>query len=239
VSTIKFAAVAASGAVVTVLAVVQFGNFETRRLRTQVEELEKERSRLTDYAERLSASRRVAQVRVGKPVADETGRPVTTLVWQEFGESGIVTEPRSLEVIGRVAYFEALVIKFMHRHVGSGDPQRAASLVLFRRIFGDGQPADTAPLFDRSPPERIGESPQVRAAHAELWKRFWDLVDDPREAIRYGVRIAQIEAPGIPLRAGQVWEVAVDAAGGLNVARVHEGATNSPQTEAGRSRWGS
>lgn len=238
-STIKLAAIAASGALVTVLAVVQFGNFETRRLRTQVEALEKERSRLVDYAERLSASRRVAQVRVGKPIADETGRPVTTLLWQEVGENGIVSEPRSLEVIGRVAYFEALVIKFMHRHVGSGDPQRAASLVLFRRIFGDGQPADTVPQFDRAPPERIGDPPQVRAAHAELWKRFWELVDDPREAIRYGVRVAQIEAPGIPLRAGQVWEVTMDAAGGLNVARVHEGATNRPQTETGHARRGS
>lgn len=229
--TLKLAALVLAGVFVATFTVVQVGNFESRRLRNQIAELERERSQLVDFAERLMASRRVAQVRVTRQVTGETGRPVNSLLWQEIGPSGVIGEPLTLEVIGRLAYFEALVIKFMHRHVGDGDVQRGASLVLFRRVFGDGQVPDSVVLLDRTPLAAAGESAETRALHGKLWDRFWDLVDDPREAARFGVRVAQIEAPAIPLRPGQVWEVALDAAGGLNVVRIADDQSlTRPQT---------
>jgi len=53
-----------------------------------------------------------------------------------------------------------------------------------------------------------------------LWDRFWNLAEDPSEARQYGVRVAQCEAPGVAVEPGQVWEVTLDAAGGLNLKRL-------------------
>jgi hypothetical protein len=151
---------------------------------------------------------------------DESGRTISTLLWQEIGPDGTLGIPVAVEVSGKSVYFEALVIKFATQHVGEGDPERGASLALFRRIFGDQQAPESAKDLDRSA-RPVKDSPRERdALHDRLWARFWEFVDDPKLAETYGVRVAQCEAPSVPVAAGQIWEVAVDAAGGLNLRRI-------------------
>jgi len=210
------------GAAAVVLLVVQLGNFETRELRNRVAELEKEKTQLVEYAHRLSASRRVGQVNVVEQKPDGAGRPVTTLLWQEVGPDGVIGWPQTLEVIGTLVYFEAWVIKFAHEFVAEGDPQRSASVALFRRVFGERQSPDSAPQFDRETRPAPEETPEARALHARLWSRFWDLVDDPRLAAQYGVRVAQCEAPAVQVKSGQIWEITLDAAGGLNLKKISD-----------------
>jgi hypothetical protein len=200
---------------------VKFGNIEARRLRAQVDSLEEEKQRLEEYAQRLSASRRVAQVDVVKQRVDEHGRTVSTLLWQEIGADGTRGRPLAVEAVGDLVYFESLVIKFEPHYVGQGDAERATSLALFRRIFGECQAPESVPELDRSARPPLDVSSDSAALHDQLWRRFWEMVDDPRVAAEYGVRIAQCEAPAVPLRGGQVWEVMLDAAGGLNLRRIH------------------
>lgn len=202
------------------LVVVQFGNFEARTLRNKVAALEKEKTQLVDYANRLSASRRVAQVTVIDQRADEAGRMLTSLMWQELGPGGTVGSPQSIEVQGTTVYFEAFVLKFAHQRIAQGDPDTSSSLALFRRVFGDRQAPETAPQFDRSARPPIDISPQTQQLHARLWGRFWEMVDNPKVADEFGVRIAQCEAVAAILKKGQIWEVALDAAGGLNLKRI-------------------
>jgi len=199
---------------------VQFGSIETTRLRQEVDRLQAERQRLVEYARRLSQTRRVAQVDVVRQVTDPQGRTVNILLWQEIGPDGLLGKPVGVEAIGDLVYFEALVLKFDPQLVGEGDPARGTSLALFRRIFGDAQAPQSVPELDRAarPPAR--EPEEVARMHAELWQRFWDLIDDPKLAADYGVRVAQVEAPAVPLKAGQQWEVTLDAAGGLNLRRL-------------------
>jgi hypothetical protein len=133
----------------------------------------------------------------------------------------------AVEAVGELVYFESLVIKFEPRLVGEGDPQRGTSLAMFRRIFGDCQAPESVPELDRSARPPLDESDADGALHAELWARFWELVDDPRLAREFGVRVAQCEAPAAPLRVGQVWELMLDAAGGLNLRRIDDGASDA------------
>jgi len=200
---------------------VRFGGIEARRLRAEVDELEQEKQRLREYAQRLGASRRVAQVDVVKQRVDRQGRTVSTLLWQEIGAAGTLGKPLAVEAVGDLVYFESLVIKFEPYYVGEGDAERGTSLALFRRIFGDCQAPESVPELDRSARPPLDISPGSAALHDRLWRRFWDMVDDPRVAAEYGVRVAQCEAPAAPLHAGQVWEVVLDAAGGLNLRRIH------------------
>lgn len=202
-----------------ILAGQYFGSMEVRRLKSQVDELQQERTRLIEFADRLSAERRVAQVDILAQQIDESGRAVTTLRWQEIGEGAALGAPQTVEAYGKAIYFEAMVIKFAHELVGKGDPQRSHSLALFRRIFGDQQPPETGfPL----PASSVPQGQNTGDMTAELWDKFWRLVDDPKLAERYGVRVAQSEAPAVPVKPGQVWEVTLDAAGGLNLKKVAE-----------------
>jgi hypothetical protein len=193
---------------------VTFGSREIQRLNQQVADLEQEKRRLVEYASRLAASRRVGQLDVVRQERDADGRVVNTLLWQEIGSDGLRGKPIALETVGEIVYVEALVIKFQHNLVAEGDPQRGVSLALFRRVFGSAEAPDSVPEIGREArPPQAADVPFQR----ELWDRFWDLASDAELASKYGVRVAQIEAPGVRVTPGEVWEVALDAAGGLNL----------------------
>lgn len=213
---LRFGAFCVTAAVTFVVIVVQFGNWEVKRLRGEVEQLEKERGKLVEYVQRLGASRRVAQVEVLKQQPNSSGQIVSTLQWQELGEGPVLGRPQTIDAIGKLVYFEALVLKFTAQHVAEGDPERGVSLALFRRIFGDQQAPETAVELDRT----ARPTSQPGAEHEKYWQKFWEFVDQPKLAEQYGVRVAQIEAPAIPARPGDVWEVELDAAGGLNLKKL-------------------
>lgn len=206
------------------LLVVVFGYvaFTPSKLAKEVNELRREKEQLLEYARRLSASRRVAQVNVLNRSLDDLGRPATTLLWQEIGPDGLVSLPVEVEVRGTLVYFEAFVIKFEYELVGEGDPEQGTSLALFRRIFGDLQVPEEVPMLDGVGVLAAEAAQGPRGAEQRLWGLFWDLVDDPLLAKRYGVRIAQCEAPAVPLRPGQIWQVTLDAPGGLNLKKVQD-----------------
>lgn len=203
-------------------AATRFGAWEVGRLNRKVNQLEQEKAQLVRFAERLSASQRVAQINVLEQSVDDLGMPVTVLRWQEISADGLLGPPAVVEVYGKQVYVESLVIKFEHKHVGDGDVGRSTSLAMFRRIFGDYQSPHSAPELDRYRPPPLAYSGADSLAPG-LWDRFWEMVDDPRVAKRYGVRVAQCEAPSVPMAAGQVWELSLDAAGGINFRRMDDG----------------
>lgn len=202
------------------LVVVQFGDFEQRRLRSQIDQLQREKKELHDFVARLCASRKVAQVEVLDQYIDRSGQKVNVLQWQEVAEDGTVGRPVMIEALGRQVYFEGLVIKFDYDHIQAADEQRSSSVVVFRRVFGDQQAAQSVPSFANY--ELLTSAPAKSIVDAELWQRFWDLVEDPVLRERYGVRIAQCEAPAVRLRTGQIWEVDLAAAGGLNLTKLSD-----------------
>lgn len=209
--------------------VYQVGWMENARLREEIAKFERERAELVAFAERLSATQRVAQVDVVGQSHNGDGQPVITLRWQEIGREGLVSPPVDIQTIGELAYFEGLVLKFEFERVGSAAPttaedrRPATSLVMFRRVFGNLQTPESGASVDRGAPGMRENGPvPARMYEAGLWNRFWEFVDDPKLAEKYGVRVAQIEAPAVPVRPGEVFEVTLDAAGGLNVKKAGE-----------------
>lgn len=194
---------------------LKLGHLETARLHAKVDSLEKERRQLGQYIERLQSSRRVAQVDITQQFADEHGHKRSIVRWLEIAPDGTLAEPQQIETIGDLVYFEAAVIKFRHAGVGAAEAGKESSLAIFRRIFGDMQ--TPALVADLEPFVYANQNPKQTKEHDELWDLFWRMMDDPVLAERYGVRTAQIEAPAVRVRAGQIYEVSLEAAGGLNV----------------------
>ncbi len=74
-------------------------------------------------------------------------------------------------------------------------------------------------MWERPAPPTPAGADDPTGSQARLWKRFWDLIESDALAEQYGVRVAQCEAPSARLRAGEIWEVSLDHAGGLNLRR--------------------
>jgi len=200
---------------VSAIVFVSLRDARVNELTDKVDRLEQERKQLVDYARRLTKKRRVAQVNVLDQSFSPEG-PVTSLLrWTEIHADGSIAEPIYREVVGDLVYFEAATLKFEHNLVGGDKTEQTASLALFRRIFGDRQVAAAVPdLHADSTREGIAKDDP---STDHYWKMFWRFMDDPQLAEQYGVRVAQVEAPAIAPKIGQVWEVSLDASGGLNL----------------------
>jgi len=128
-------------------------------------------------------------------------------------------EARRCTIDGRVAYVDALVIKFDDEFVEQGDALRGTSLCLFRRLFGEYQfPSEGFPL------DTEGQRPLPYAAddadpgfETRLWTKFWDYAHDPDAVAAAGVRAMHGEAPYMELRPGKTYRVELRASGGLSV----------------------
>ncbi len=215
--TVKLVAGAVLLAAAAIVTTDHFADLEVSRLRARLDDLTREKAELRLYADRLSASHRVAQVNVLAQRPGGQEGPVTVLRWQQVGPAGALGTPEVLELRGEQIYFEAWVIKFDHDAIGHGETGRTTSLAMFRRAFGDRQaPATGPPLDQTAPPDPAGAADPT-GSQARLWKRFWDLIESEALAEQYGVRVAQCEAPSARLHVGEVWEVSLDHAGGLNL----------------------
>ncbi|MCB9863926.1 MAG: hypothetical protein H6820_11270 [Phycisphaerales bacterium] len=195
----------------------QLSSIKIRRLEAKIGDLEREMAELKLYAERIQASHRVAQVNVMEQRVDAANMPVTVLRWQQIGPDGTLGPPELIEVLGNQVYFEAQVLKFDYDLIGGAAENRETNLALFRRAFGDYQAPRAGVALDRSAPSYASATPSQLALHKNIWDRFLALSEDEALAKEYGVRVAQFEAPSVLMTTGQVWEVSIDAAGGLNL----------------------
>ena len=79
------------------------------------------------------------------------------------------------------------------------------------------------PIFSDDPetPVVIPELYEVDAVptpfERELWTRFWDYANDPKQAEAAGIRVAQGEAPHVTAVEGQVYKLTLRASGGLEI----------------------
>lgn len=170
----------------------------------------------------LKVDHRVARIEVlgQEPLADGSGRVRTSLRFQEIGPEGeALGEPAEIDLLGKVAYLDALVIKFQDEYVEKGDFLRGTSICLFRRLFGEYQkPNEGFPIDAAGVRPRAYSAEKVDPAYeAELWERFWDYANDRRLAESKGVRAVQGEAPYMELRPGKVYRIELRASGGLSI----------------------
>lgn len=197
--------------------VLRFGGQEVRELKARVDLLEQERAELVEYARKLTASRRVAQVDILNQSEISPQRFSTTLRWQEIADNGDIGAPQQLDVFGTSVYFEAMVLKFEHEKLREGSAGQYASLALFRRMFGDQQEPASAQQLPAAAIAGMNAQATTRGPGERIFDRFWSLIDDAALRKSLGVRVAQLEAPAVPVKIGQRWQISLDAAGGLNL----------------------
>ena len=135
----------------------------------------------------LKVDRRLAEIVVlEQSESKPTGKQMTQLQFTEVDDAGRqLDKPKVVTIEGDTVYIDAWVIKYADQYVEKGDPLRATSVCLFRRIFGEHQePAEGFPL------DSPGSRPAAYARGANVglrardWSNFWDYANNPRSSER-------------------------------------------------------
>jgi hypothetical protein len=169
--------------------------------------------------QRLNRSQRLAHLHVLDQRTTPGGEVLETdLLFVELDDAGGELGRQQFTLPGEVVFVDAWSVKFHHTDVAEGHPLRGRTLLLLRRIYSDrmapidGYPIDVPGAIP--PGYAVGE---IASFEKRLWEHFWEIATDPRLASAMGVRVAQGEAVYKPLRVGRVYELIVDAAGGMSL----------------------
>ena len=191
---------------------------ENGTLRSDVAAKQREIERLGLALKLMKVDRRIARL----IVLEQSGAPGSLRTKVRFQEVDARGEPlgEAVEATldGEVVYVDAWVVKFDDALVERGDPLRGASLVLFRRLFGERQAPTAGVTLDRDGvrPKAYGGDAPSDEVEREVWAKFWEFADDPKAAARLGARLAQGEAPSRKVKKGEVYQLTVRASGGLD-----------------------
>jgi hypothetical protein len=189
---------------------------ELKALQSQMEHQLAQRQSMID---RLSRSRRIAHVQVLDQKRDDVGAvDQTDLLFIELNDNGAELARQTFTIPGDVLFVDAWTVKFDAERVAEGHPMMGRTLVLLRRIYSDriapkdGKPIDTPGAI---PPGYAASD--VGEFEKRVWENFWEIATNTEAAARLGVRVAQGEAVYKPVRAGQTYELIVDAVGGMSL----------------------
>lgn len=175
---------------------------------------------LEAMVERLTRTRRLAQIVVSRQEPNEdTGRLETELLMLELDDQGDPIGRQYFLIPGSVAFFDGLVIKFDPESVAAGRPFRGHSVALLRRVYSEELSPREGIEIDKEGTIPFGYRTEIEPSEFErnLWDRFWEIADQPALASELGVRVAQGEAVYKSVRPGVLYELTIDAAGGLNL----------------------
>lgn len=175
---------------------------------------------LRKVVQRLSAESRIAEVLVTKGEFDEAAKKIkTTIKFLEYDPLGKPLEPHYFTFFGNIIQFQSLVIRFEDRLISTGDKLRGKSVYLFMKAFVlDGEATQE---FEITKTSGIPSGYKIPSEKSEfeikLWEEFWRYALDPKARERYGVKNAQIEAPGTMFLPGTIYTLVIEHDGGLRI----------------------
>ncbi len=177
-------------------------------------------AQLSQYVDRLTADRRVAELLVtDQRVVDGVTRTSVLLV--EYAADGSPLPAKAFVLQGAEAHLDAMVVQFADDLVEADVPMRNHSLALFTRLYGDHETPAGAAAVDRPgavPDYYRGTNPAALAFEQGLWDQFWHLAEDRAAAAKAGVRVAEGQGVWWPAKPGVLYTVTIRNDGGVNLA---------------------
>lgn len=195
-------------------------------LRQDLEEKKRLIVRLETSLRLLKVDHRIAELRVlDQQENPETGRVLSTVEFVEVNDEGApINDPRRFTIEGDLVYVEANVVQFQDKFVEQADPDRATSLCLFQRMYGEYQEPHEGFALDEvgSRPTAYARGGEMSDFEKKIWQDFWEIANNPELAATRGVRAVQKEAPAMKVRPGNTYRVMLRASGGLTIQLVDQ-----------------
>lgn len=175
---------------------------------------------LRKIIERLSADSRIAEVLVtGVKTEPAEQKTYTTIKFLEYDTKQEPLEPRYFTFSGNIIQFQSLVIRFDDFYVQRAHPLKGKSAYIFMKAFSLTD--KEAEVYDIN---KINEIPSGYAVgraknsfEKRLWERFWQYALQQKEAKKFGIKNAQIEAPGTKFVPGVLYTIKIEHDGGMRI----------------------
>ena len=194
---------------------------DLEKVTIDLEQAKRENDRLQTSLKLLKVDRRLAQLEVLEKTTNEQGEPVLRVRFTEIDQDGnAIGASRDFELRGDRLYVDCWVVKFQDKYVEQADALRAASLCVFKSIFGDLDGPAGAKALD-TPSE--GQAPGIYrdanqlAFEQQIWNDFWNVSNNPELQDQLGIRASHGEAIYIRAEPGKTYNVSIRSSGATSL----------------------
>jgi len=170
----------------------------------------------------VKVDQRKATIKVVETGQDEeSGEPFFVVEFTEVDPDGVaISEPREFRLRGEKMYVDSWVVKFEDKFIEQADELRAASLCVFKAIWGDldqragGQSLDTNSDTVKT---AYGTLDPKSDFEQQIWDDFWALANDTDQQAELGIRAAHGQVNYIKIEPGMIYEVDLRASDGATL----------------------
>lgn len=183
--------------------------------------------RLETSMKLLKVDRRIANVTVLDTGLDENGDPFMEVSFTEVNEQGDpIGETKTFQLQGEKFYVDGWIATFEDKYVEDADELRAASLFVFKSIYGDAEkPKDGHRLDIESMSvglPGIYQDDQKRVFEQQIWSDFWRVCNDISLQHELGIRAVHGNASYVEAREGKTYQVFIRSSGGVSLHPIDE-----------------
>ncbi|MFH1360197.1 MAG: hypothetical protein ABIJ41_04070 [Candidatus Omnitrophota bacterium] len=179
-----------------------------------------EKKILEQVIERFRADSRIAEVLVtGVQFDEQTRKTFTTIKFLEYDVAGNPLEPKYFKFSGNIIQFQSLVIRFEDEYVRWGDRLKGKSITLFWKVFMlDGANTQEFEVAKMNEIPRGYKVPDLTEPFEKtLWENFWSYALNAKKRKEFGIKNAQIEAPGTMFIPGHLYTIKIEHDGGMRI----------------------
>ena len=203
-------------------------------LEKDVQEKQVEIDRLDTALHLLKVDHRLARITVlDQTKADNPRDIITRFEFVEINDDDApIDAPKVFEVKGKMIWVDAWVVKFKDHHIERADVDRATSICLFRRIWGEFQePSEGFPLDKQwTRPTAYARGDDMSPFEKSIWDDFWNIANDIQKAEEKGIRDAHGQAVSIELRPDKTYRLQLRASDGLSIVPADKVPMQKPAT---------
>ena len=189
-------------------------------------ELTKLKERLETSLKLLKVDQRVAHVEVMEKGIDDQGEPFMQVRFFEVDRNNQpVGATKDFTIKGERIYIDGWIVTFDDTYVEEADELRAASLFVFKSIFGElERPADAKRLDveSESQPPGVYKSETQNEFEQKIWSDFWKVANSRELQKELGIRTSHGQANYLVGEKGQVYQVEIRASGGMSLKPIED-----------------
>ena len=207
---------------------------EAKQAIADLAELKEEYEKQTVLLERLETSmkllkvdRRIANVTVLEKGEDEEGDLYMEVSFTEVDENDEpVGATRNFTLKGEKFYIDGWIATFEDNYIENADELRAASMFVFKSIYGDAERPKDAQRLDiksnENAPPGIYNDHQKREFEQKIWGDFWKVCNDADLQRELGIRASQGQTSYMKPEEGKTYQVNIRASGGMTLKPIVE-----------------
>ena len=193
---------------------------EMAQLQVKFEEQTKELVKTQTALKLVKVDHRKATIKVLE-TGDDNGAPFFVVQFVEVHPDGTpISEPREYRLKGTLMFVDSWVVKFDDKYIEEADELRAASLCVFKSIWGDLDERSGGQALDQNDAEvetAYGTLDPKNEFEQKIWDDFWTVSNDPVRQQELGIRASHGQVNYLQVRPGMVYEVDLRASDGLTL----------------------